>query len=174
MNKENVMPYGIATGGPAIGGHGNWNGAGGTGNDTGEPEKTMRDVARGELGGSDVPLPPDITYANDVYLGPGTELPDLLNIGAFSPEMILQYVQIRLADIDGQMADIMGDANDKKAKSEELRKFQDAVRSLSGVGSKGAGFDTSDVGNDTEPATANSDAITRLEQPNAELNDNPE
>jgi hypothetical protein len=108
-----------------------------------------------------------------VYLGPGSDLPALLNIGSFSPEMILQYVQTRLADIDGQMADIMGDANDKKAKSEELRKFQDAVRSLSGVGSKGPGFDASDA-NDAERATANADAITRLEKAKAELKDNPE
>jgi hypothetical protein len=115
--------------------------------------------------------PPETSTA---YLGQGSDLPALLNIGTFSPEMILQYVQTRLADIDGQMADIMGDANDKKAKSEELRRFQEAVRSLSGVGSNGPGFDTSHDENDVERAKANSDAIARLEKAKADLKDNPE
>jgi hypothetical protein len=84
--------------------------------------------------------------------------------------MILQYVQTRLADIDGQIKDIMGDVNDKKRRSEELRKFQDAVRSLVGVGGE-AGYDSTTGASDQ--TQENAKAKASLDQAMEAVKDNP-
>jgi hypothetical protein len=96
---------------------------------------------------------------------------DGLDLTGFTPEMILQYVQTRLADIDGQIKDIMGDVNDKKARSEELRRFQAAIRSLVGVGGKGSGYDSTTGASDQ--TQENAKAKASLDQAMDAIKDNP-
>jgi hypothetical protein len=96
---------------------------------------------------------------------------DLPYLGNFSPELILQYVQTRLADFDGQIADIMGDAKDKKARSEQLRQFENAVRSLVGVGGDGSRYNTTTKG--TNQSDENAKAGARLDAAMQALKDNP-
>jgi hypothetical protein len=85
----------------------------------------------------------------------------------FTPDEILQYVQTRLADIDGQIKDLWGDANAKKARSDELRMFQETVRSLQ---MNGGSYDTTgwDGG---EAAARNEKSLADLDAAIAKLTD---
>jgi hypothetical protein len=115
------------------------------------------------------PAPPDEIHP--IYVGSDTFSLDMPYLGAFSPELILQYVQTRLADFDGQIADIMGDAKAKKAKSEQLRQYQNAVQSLVGVGGDGAKYNTTTEG--TDQSGENAKAGKRLDAAMEALKDNP-
>jgi hypothetical protein len=97
-------------------------------------------VNQGKVGNQSNPSSPfhAIPYASR----PNDFLQDLAYLGVFSPDMILQYVSTALSDIDGQIADIMGDAKEKKARSEALRQFQNAVRTLVGFGNETGAYDT--------------------------------
>jgi hypothetical protein len=96
------------------------------------------------------------------------------NMNGLSVSEIIEFVQTRLSDIDGQIRDLAGDAAMRKHRSEELREFQDAVRSLVGPGGN---YDS--VGNpddddhDAERAKMNDDAGARLDKASADLKDNP-
>ncbi|HEX9295855.1 MAG TPA: hypothetical protein VF881_08465 [Polyangiaceae bacterium] len=57
--------------------------------------------------------------------------------GPLSMDMLLEYVAMRLESLDGQIEDFIGEANEKKAQSDELRRFQQGVRSVSGYDSSG-------------------------------------
>jgi hypothetical protein len=93
-------------------------------------------------------------------------------MGSFSPEMILQYVSTNLADFDGQIADIMGDAKDKKNRSEALRQFENVVRSLVGYGNEGSSYDTTGPG--ANQTALNAEAGKRLDEAMKALKDHPE
>lgn len=95
-----------------------------------------------------------------------------IDVGRLSPSEVIAYVQMRLGDIDGQIRDLQGDANDRKKRSDELRTFQNAVRSLIGVGTNGA-YDTTDL-NDARRETENANAATRLDAAIEACKDNPE
>jgi hypothetical protein len=93
-------------------------------------------------------------------------------------EEIYEYVRSRLQDIDGQVQDLQGDAADRKKKSDQLRLFQQAVRSL--VGDGGAYQSTVAItltpngSMDTAPMNEKDAAATKtLEDARAQLKDCP-
>jgi hypothetical protein len=63
-----------------------------------------------------------------------------------SPDMILQYVQLRLANIDNQLKDFTNEVNDRKKRQDDLRAFEAAVRELN---SGPSGYDTTGFGEDS-------------------------
>jgi hypothetical protein len=103
---------------------------------------------------------------------PNDFLQDLAYLGTFSPDMILQYVSTALSDIDGQIADIMGDAKEKKVRSEALRQFQNAVRSLVGCGNERGSYDTTGLG--AGQSIENGKAGDRLDKAMNALKDHPD
>ena len=123
-----------------------------------------------------MPLPMDSRRLMlDAYLAaPGHEPKNQpVDLSGFSIDMILQYVQMRLTDIDGQIHDLQGDAESRKKQSDELRTFQNAVRSLVGVGKTGQGYDSETSNNDEVRKITNADADQRLTAAMSEVKDNP-
>jgi TolA-binding protein len=95
-----------------------------------------------------------------------------IEVGQLSAAEVIAYVQMRLADIDGQIRDLQGDANERKRQSDELRTFQNAVRSLIGVGTNGA-YDTTQL-NDEARSAENTNAAARLDAAITACKDNPD
>jgi hypothetical protein len=95
------------------------------------------------------------------------------NIDGLSVAEIIEYVQTRLSDIDGQIRDLAGDAAMRKHRSEELRAFQNAVRSLVGVGGGGAYDSVGEGKDDAGRERMNADAAARLDAASTALKDNP-
>jgi hypothetical protein len=143
--------------------------------DTHYPKQHTNDVREGEGGDGKPgpasgetppppPPPPNTSGAPDApivsYGSPDFSL-KLPTMGSFSCDWIIQQLQTTLANFSGQIADVMGDAQDKKRKSEELRTFMTAVRSLQGVGNDGASYDSTTP--NTNQSKENEDAGNRIE-----------
>ena len=89
------------------------------------------------------------------------------NVASLSPDDVLQYVATRLGGIDDQIQDYMNEANNRRARSDELRRFQDAVRAVN----TGPGFDTSGIEDDEARAIANANACDQLDAAISQLHD---
>jgi len=120
--------------------------------------------------------PPPVTNKSVVgaELPPSGSVEDVAEFYGVTPEFVYEYVKSRLTDLDGQIKDLQGDVKDRNKRSEELRVFQEAVRTLVGVCSSDGSYDAASA---TETQSLNNaqygkvlqDAMNKLKESNPDL-----
>jgi len=94
------------------------------------------------------------------------QVPPALDASGFSIDMIIQYVARRLGDIDDQIKGYMAEAEGRKAKADELHRFEEDVRAV-------LHHDTSGFKDDQQRADLNGKAMTALVAEQDDFKDNP-